>query len=435
MTTFSKGATRMKVSSAVRRVAGSAIALAAATLLAFATSASADTYTPANTTEFQAAITSANASIGVPDLIQLAPGVAYSPDATVEILDDLTIRGNPQLQQGPAEAPTILQGTAVPPTNDFVRVGEGVSLALKGFQMQSGGDPEAPNIRVLGNVVVENLSISGSGGDAIVTDPAAVGTPTVTIVNSTLHANQRSAVVITSNATMSMNYTTVTNNAGGGLGLDGPVTIRNSIVALNSIANCSGGTPGLPQYTIEFVTDTDVDQLFSPGVGDCRFYDPEGAGNLTPANSASAVGLGAVFAQNGGPTRSRALTATSTSRDSSDNTGCRTVDQRYFIRSDATCDRGAFEFGAVRDTAGPTCGVSAVRAGPPKQQDVTVQDTGSGLELINNIVITNGTVATPTFSLGARTPIVVTATKTDQSQLTRWSFNARDVAGNVTDCR
>jgi hypothetical protein len=142
-----------------------------------------------------------------------------------------------------------------------------------------------------------------------------------------------------------------------------------------------------------------------------------------------------VFAQNGGPTRTRALTSTSTSRDSSDNTGCRTVDQRYFVRNDATCDRGAYEFGAARDTVFPSCTVSAVRNGPPKQQDVTVQDSGSGLELIDNIVIDNGTVSVPTFSLGQRTPLVVTATKTDQALKTRWSFNARDVAGNVTDCR
>jgi hypothetical protein len=435
MTTFFNGGTRMKVSTAVRRIAGSAAVLAAGTLLAFAGSASADTYTPANTTEFQAAVAASNASIGVADVIQLAPGVVYSPEATQTILDDLTIRGNPQLQQGPAEAPTILQGSAVPPATDFIVVADGVNLALKGFQMQSGGDgPDNPNVRVLGDLVVENMTMSASGGVAVATDPAAVA-PTVTIVNSTLHANTRNAVTISSTGTLSMNYTTVTNNQGGGLILDGTANIRNSIVVLNTSYNCVGGTPGDPRYTVEFTTDTDVDQVFSPGVGDCRSFDPDGAGNLTPANTAAAVGISSLFAQNGGPTRTRALTATSTSRDSSDNSGCRTVDQRYFIRSDATCDRGAFEFGAVRDTAGPTCGVSAVRAGPPKQQDVTVQDTGSGLELINNIVISNGTVANPIFSLGARTPVVVTATKTNQAQSTSWSFNARDVAGNVTDCR
>jgi Putative Ig domain len=82
----------------------------------------------------------------------------------------------------------------------------------------------------------------------------------------------------------------------------------------------------------------------------------------------------------------------------------------------------------------PTCKVTALIKGPPTQQQVTVQDTGSGLKSITNIKITNGTVATPSFTQGTTGPVVVTATKTNQSAKTVWSFDATDMAGNLTDC-
>jgi hypothetical protein len=426
----------MKLTTAGRRMACSAAALTCGALLAFAGPASADTYNVSDTAEFEAAILAANASIGEPDTIQLAPSGTFTPNQTVNVLDDLTIRGTPQLQQ-PAQGATILQGSAIPPANPMVRVNEGVTLTVLALQMQTGGDIEAPGIEVFGSYVMENSTLSGMNGHAIATSPEALGTPSVTIVNSTLQGNNRTGVVIRSTSTLSMNYTTVTSNAGGGLTLEGESDIRNSIIALNSVGQCIGGTPGDPRYNVNYIVDTDVEQINTPGVGDCRAYDPDGGeGNITTGNSAGAVGVAAIFGANGGPTRTRALTASSVARDSSDGTGCRTVDQRYFVRSDATCDRGAFEFGAVRDTIPPSCGVTAVRRDPPpQQQDVTVLDSGSGLELIDEIEITNGTVAEPIFELGERDGVVVTATKTNQAEKTRWSFRARDVAGNVTDCR
>src|SRR5262249_3034348 len=140
---------------------------------------------------------------------------------------------------------------------------------------------------------------------------------------------------------------------------------------------------------------------------------------------------------NGGPTRTRALTATSVNVNSADQAACPPIDQRYFVRTNA-CDRGSYELNAVRDTTPPTCGVSAVRragAGGHDEQDVTTQATQSGLEAILNPVITNGSVSVPAFSAGRLTGLVVTASKTDQSQKTRWSFTARDWAGNTTNCQ
>jgi Bacterial Ig-like domain (group 1) len=87
------------------------------------------------------------------------------------------------------------------------------------------------------------------------------------------------------------------------------------------------------------------------------------------------------------------------------------------------------------DTTPPTCKVTSITyTPPPAQEKVTVQDTGSGLASIYNIAVTNGTVSVAPFTVGTTSPVVVTATKTNQSQTTKWSFYAKDVAGNVMYC-
>jgi Putative Ig domain len=82
----------------------------------------------------------------------------------------------------------------------------------------------------------------------------------------------------------------------------------------------------------------------------------------------------------------------------------------------------------------PTCKVTALIQGPPAQQQVTVRDAGLGLQAITNIKIVNGTVAPLSFSVGTTGPVVVTATKTNQTERTVWSFDATDTAGNVVHC-
>ncbi|MEJ7584788.1 MAG: Ig-like domain-containing protein [Acidimicrobiales bacterium] len=80
-----------------------------------------------------------------------------------------------------------------------------------------------------------------------------------------------------------------------------------------------------------------------------------------------------------------------------------------------------------------TCVVTAVRAGPPKQQDVTVRDL-DGIASITNVNVINGTVAVPSFAPGIKTPIVLTATKTNQTQRTFWEFDVTDSKGVKKHC-
>ncbi len=86
------------------------------------------------------------------------------------------------------------------------------------------------------------------------------------------------------------------------------------------------------------------------------------------------------------------------------------------------------------ETTVPTCSVSGLRTGPPVEQDLTVRDTGSGLQSITNVQVTNGQVLPYTFTPGTTGPVVLTARKANPSLPTQWSFDVADAAGNVAHC-
>jgi hypothetical protein len=86
------------------------------------------------------------------------------------------------------------------------------------------------------------------------------------------------------------------------------------------------------------------------------------------------------------------------------------------------------------DTTPPSCVLTGVVAGPPKQIQITVQDLGSGLNSVQVTASTNATVAVPAFTPGTTSPLVVTATKIDQTQGAEVGLQVTDVAGNVTNC-
>jgi hypothetical protein len=87
------------------------------------------------------------------------------------------------------------------------------------------------------------------------------------------------------------------------------------------------------------------------------------------------------------------------------------------------------------DGTPPTCRLTATRAGPPKQIDVTVQDTGSGLASVVVTVANNLTAAwAPPWAPGATFPVIYTATKINQALGAQFGLRITDVAGNVTVC-
>ncbi len=93
-----------------------------------------------------------------------------------------------------------------------------------------------------------------------------------------------------------------------------------------------------------------------------------------------------------------------------------------------------FGFTNVIDTTPPSCVLTAVINGPPKQLQITANDSGTGLASIVPTTAINATVNVPAFTPGTTGLILVTATKTNQAQSAQVALRVTDVAGNFTDC-
>jgi hypothetical protein len=85
-------------------------------------------------------------------------------------------------------------------------------------------------------------------------------------------------------------------------------------------------------------------------------------------------------------------------------------------------------------TTPPSCALTATIAGPPKQIQVTVGDTGSGLKSVVVTTKTNAKVKVPKFKVGTKSPVVVKATKINQALASEVALTVTDVAGDVTKC-
>jgi hypothetical protein len=90
--------------------------------------------------------------------------------------------------------------------------------------------------------------------------------------------------------------------------------------------------------------------------------------------------------------------------------------------------------GAGMIPSAPGCQLTNVTLGPPKQLNVMMQDTGSGLKSINLVDSVNASVIIPAFSPGTTSPVLVTATKSDQAQSSDVAFVVTDMAGLTTSC-
>jgi len=82
----------------------------------------------------------------------------------------------------------------------------------------------------------------------------------------------------------------------------------------------------------------------------------------------------------------------------------------------------------------PSCALTAVIAGPPKQLQITVQDADDGLESIEVTTANNADVVVPSFTDGDTSVMVVVASKIDQSQGSTVALRLTDKSGLVTLC-
>jgi hypothetical protein len=86
------------------------------------------------------------------------------------------------------------------------------------------------------------------------------------------------------------------------------------------------------------------------------------------------------------------------------------------------------------DKTPPTCALTAVITGPPKQIQVTIQDSDGGLNTIQVLKSDNANTVVPAFTVGTKDPVVVTSTKIDQTKPAVVSLKATDLAGNMVTC-
>jgi hypothetical protein len=393
--------------------------IAAAVLLTFANRASAATFTPIDGASLQSAVTSANTNTDATNKIILADKL-YQPTAPMTISKSgLTITSDHANQAAGGGATidgSFIGAPAGGVPNVFV-VNAGINARLWGFTIKLGGpDNTTPAIQDNGTLELQGMLLSGNNATQLTVGSGG----TANIYNSCV-CDGNAGGISGSSATVVLNNSTVANNANGGVAVTGTLRLNNTIVANN---NALSAVPA-PK------------DCFTPATTSDHSMDSDSSCGVTLHGNPL---LGPTVNQ-GGPTASESLGAGSPAINAGNVALCPTTDQRFFPRhppgsSKTSCDIGAFETGATRQTTAPTCPVTAVRAGPPKQQDVTATDTQSGLgaDAVSNITITNGTVAYTAYTQPSRTGNVLTATKTDQTMLTRWSFDLVNWAGVTVHC-
>ena len=103
--------------------------------------------------------------------------------------------------------------------------------------------------------------------------------------------------------------------------------------------------------------------------------------------------------------------------------------------ADGGTDAGATDAAAdVTAPPPPSCALTNVVAGPPKQIQITVQDSNAGIASIQVTESNNASVNVPAFASGTTDPLLVVATKTDQSQGSQVALSITSVDGQVTQC-
>ena len=253
------------------------------------------------------------------EVIRFDPGLA----GQTIVLDTTIATHEPFTIEGPADNGITISGGGKVRVFD-VSVGTDDTLVFRNLTIADGKATGGAGIIVRGSnassVKLENSTLTGHVADAW---PAMLGIAT-TLINTTISGN---TATLTTNASPAIASTklalvnsTIAHNTSAGVN-SGALVLRNSIISNNDDENCTNASL-LNTYEGDNISDDDT-------CGDpfeIMVTDPQ----LSP------------LADNGGPTRTHAITAGSPAINA--GTSCSVgTDQRYAPR-DAQCDLGAYEF-------------------------------------------------------------------------------------------
>ncbi len=318
-----------------RRTCSVALALAAtASLLMLAAGANAATFVVHNTTELEAAVTSANGNTEA-NTIELTHET-YLPSKTLIFTNThgtQTVAG-PAGTIGVATPGVTLSGAAVQPDEgvgsekELITVKTGVTVTLKHVVVTGGGEGGNAGIEDAGTLNVENATISGNIGTQIQVASGA----TANLTNSTLSDGH--AFGLGNEGTASFLNVTVVHNAAGGIGGNaGTLGLTNTIVALN-------GPTATPQCSNNTITNDHSLASDATCGGGAAFE------NKTPLLQSSLL-------NDGGSTTIYSEKAGSPTIAAGDTAKCPATDQRGYPRpavGKAACDIGADEYSPTPPT-------------------------------------------------------------------------------------
>lgn len=119
------------------------------------------------------------------------------------------------------------------------------------------------------------------------------------------------------------------------------------------------------------------------------------------------------------------------------NVGTTTV-QAFSEPNNQNPDSLLWEVAALRvrqlDASPAQCPITLNDPGPPARVEVTMKDVGTGLASIVVTKSENADTVVPPFTFGTNDPVVLSATKIDQTQKARVEAQVTDLAGNVRTC-
>jgi CSLREA domain-containing protein len=242
---------------------------------------------------------------------------------------------------------------------------------IAAFHTSSGGTVNVDSSTIANNTAGTAAGVTGTGGGVF-------SQTAVNLTNSTVSDNlaqgtttaQGGGIADTGSVVSLLNSTVAGNRAAGaGTTTAGGVANASSLNATNTIV--AGNTAnGAPSDCLAAVTTGTLANDLS-GDTSCGFSGAGGKQGVDPQ-------LGPL-ADNGGPTNTRRLSATSPALDAGTATGCPATDQRGVKRPQgSTCDIGAVELGAPRVSTGAATRVhttTAVLTGAVTNPLITVAPT------------------------------------------------------------